>query len=260
MDDNAFGDNRAERALSFGQVAESYDRWRPGYPDGIYDAVLGHGSRILEAGAGTGRATVGLAERGASVFAVEPDPEMAAVAARRTEGLPVEVEISTFEDCAAATEEFDVVACAQAWHWVDPVRGPEVAARALRPGGVLALWWNRPRAFDGPVWDAIHDAYAEHAPALARRDALHTQEARELSFEPVAGFGEWDRRSFDWTATYDAESYTGLVGTHSDHLRLPEESRKRLVAAISEVIDAVGGGQLEYRYRTILVMADRAPQ
>jgi len=52
------------RALSFGQVADDYDRYRPGYPDALYAAVLA--PRMLEAGAGTGRATLALAQRGAN--------------------------------------------------------------------------------------------------------------------------------------------------------------------------------------------------
>src|SRR3954451_10056897 len=118
------------RALSFGQVADEYDRYRPGYPDALYDAVSA--PRILEAGAGTGRATLALAQRGANVVAVEPGPAMAAVVRQRTGGLAVEIHESTFEDCAPEPV-FDRVVAAQAWHWVDPERGARPAAAALRP-------------------------------------------------------------------------------------------------------------------------------
>lgn len=219
-------DERAQRARSFGQVAGLYERWRPGYPDALYTDVLelGPGGQVLEAGAGTGRATLALARRGASILAVEPDPAMAAVARRRTQGMAVEVQESTFEDCSVVPGTFDLVVAAQSWHWVDGERGPPVAARALRPGGALCLWWNRPRELAGPVWDAIHEAYAEHAPALDRRATLHQQPEREQQVEPALGFTPWITRTYDWSATYDAESYGGLVQTHSDHLQLPRHS------------------------------------
>ncbi|GAA3030989.1 hypothetical protein GCM10020000_04790 [Streptomyces olivoverticillatus] len=35
-----------------------------------------------------------------------------------------------------------MVTYAQAWHWTDPKRAVPEAWRVLRPGGVLALWWN----------------------------------------------------------------------------------------------------------------------
>jgi len=60
---------RDEQRLAFGRVAKLYDRVRPSYPDAVIDAVLAFaglrpGARILEIGAGTGKATMLLAERG----------------------------------------------------------------------------------------------------------------------------------------------------------------------------------------------------
>ncbi len=250
-------DDRAQRGLSFGQVAELYDQWRPGYPDALYADVLefGRGVQVLEAGAGTGRATVELARRRASVVAVEPDAAMAAVARRRTQGMAVDFQESTFEDCIVATGTFDLVVAAQAWHWVDQDRGAAVAARALRPDGALCVWWNRPRDLTGPVWDAIHAVYAEHAPALDRRAGLRRQPAIEEQVEPAPGFKHWTTHIYDWTATYDAESYSGLLQTHSDHLRLPAPRRQRLIDGVRTAITRAGAGWLEYCYRTVLLTA-----
>src|SRR3954468_6291182 len=105
------------RAQSFGTGAEQYDRYRPGYPDALLDDVLA--PRILEVGAGTGRATRALAERGAAIVAVEPDPAVADLVRARTEGFDVDVVVSTFEDYAPSPGAFDRVIAAQAWHWVD---------------------------------------------------------------------------------------------------------------------------------------------
>ncbi|HEX3731699.1 MAG TPA: class I SAM-dependent methyltransferase [Mycobacteriales bacterium] len=250
-------DERWQRALSFGQVAELYDQWRPGYPDALYTDVLGcgTGSHALEAGAGTGRATLELARRGASVVAVEPDRAMAAVARRRTHGMTVTVQESTFEDCTVPAGVFDLVVAAQAWHWIEQEPGAVVAARALRPGGALCVWWNRPRELTGPVWDAVHAVYAEHAPALDRRAALRRQPEIEQQVEPAPGFKHWTTHTYDWTATYDTESYGGLLQTHSDHLRLPEPRRRQLIDGVRAAITHAGAGSLEYRYRTVLLTA-----
>ncbi|MEU4060279.1 class I SAM-dependent methyltransferase [Rhodococcus qingshengii] len=111
MDDHV----RAERALSFGQIAEQYDRWRPGYPEQLYTDVLaaGTGNLILEAGAGTGRATLALAERGAIVTAIEPDLDMAEIARSRTSGNRVRVLNAAFKDTDPNLGQFDIVAAAQ---------------------------------------------------------------------------------------------------------------------------------------------------
>jgi SAM-dependent methyltransferase len=59
--------------------------------------------------------------------------------ARRT---GIAVEVATFEAWESAGRDFDAVVAGQAWHWVDPVAGAAKAARVLRPGGRLALFWH----------------------------------------------------------------------------------------------------------------------
>lgn len=65
------------RALSFGAIAEAYERFRPGYPAELLDSVMTYAGRpvrtALEIGAGTGKATRLFAEHGVTVTATEPD-------------------------------------------------------------------------------------------------------------------------------------------------------------------------------------------
>ena len=106
-----------ERANSFGGAAQNYDTYRPRYPDRLIDDVLAPDAhRVLEAGAGTGIASMQMIERGADVLAVEPDTRMAAVA--QAKGIPVE--LATFEDWDPAGRRFDLVVFAASFHWVDP--------------------------------------------------------------------------------------------------------------------------------------------
>jgi len=76
--------------LSFGSVAELYERYRLDYPGEIVDAVVRHAGRpvrsALEVGAGTGKATRLFASRGIEVTALEPNAAMARVLARRPVG------------------------------------------------------------------------------------------------------------------------------------------------------------------------------
>src|SRR5947209_4923085 len=76
------------RRESLDEVAERYDRARPGYPLALVDdlvdlACLGRGSRVLEIGCGTGQLTVPLAERGVSLVGVELGANLAAIARRK---------------------------------------------------------------------------------------------------------------------------------------------------------------------------------
>jgi len=80
--------NELVRGLSFGSVANQYERYRLDYPDELVDAVLQYAGgplrSALEVGAGTGKATRLFASRGIEVTALEPDAEMAPVLERTT--------------------------------------------------------------------------------------------------------------------------------------------------------------------------------
>ncbi len=56
------GTNANDQRLAFGSVAELYDRARPSYPEALVDDVIAFAgvmppTRLLEVGAGTGKAT-----------------------------------------------------------------------------------------------------------------------------------------------------------------------------------------------------------
>ena len=103
------------RALVFGEVAHDYDRVRPGYPAQLFDDVLAFarledGGPVLDIGAGTGRAALALAARGAAVTALEPDPAMAAVLSAKAD---ISVEVATLESFAPAANQFGLATAAQ---------------------------------------------------------------------------------------------------------------------------------------------------
>src|SRR5579875_346947 len=98
------GINSHELRTVFDLDAESYDRTRPVCPAELFDdlmraADLRSGDQVLEIGAGTGQATLPLAERGLSVTAVELGAQLAAVARRRLAGFPAATVVTAaFED------------------------------------------------------------------------------------------------------------------------------------------------------------------
>jgi len=87
--------------------------------------------------AGPGRLLV---ERGLTVDAVDPGPNMIAVARRRVgETDAVTFHLGRFEDVDLPDQPFDAVFSATAFHWVDPAVGWVKAAACLKIDGLLAL-------------------------------------------------------------------------------------------------------------------------
>lgn len=248
------------RAESFGAAAELYDSARPSYPPALVDAMILDGpSTALDVGCGTGKFARLLRERGVEVLGVEVDPQMAAVA--RTYG--VQVEVSAFETWEPAGRTFDLVLSGQAWHWVDPVAGPRRAAEVLRPGGKLALAWNREQ-LDRSVRDAMDAAYQ----AVGLLPDRTTQPA--LQRDPDAGmdgfvedlhraqrFVDIERRQFAWQRIYTTHEWIELIRTHSEYLTLDEPRRAALEEAIRAAIDGLGG-RFTAPYLTYSIFARRA--
>jgi SAM-dependent methyltransferase len=247
-----------EKRTVFGEVAAQYDERRPGYPDAVFDTIIAYGElragdRALEVGAGTGKATAGFVTRGLDVLALEPSDGMARVLAAKR----VRVETTSFEDWTVEPATFRLVFAAQSWHWVSPDGRYEKVAAALAPGGTLALFWNKPREFDGGLGAEMDAVYERHAPAL--RSGTVDKWGLDATLDEIAatsGFGVPEKRTVTWTQRYTTAEYVGLQETHSDHRMLPEDQRQRLHAAVSELVDA-HGGEVDVIYDVELYLALR---
>ena len=222
-----------QRANSFGSQAEAYDAYRPRYPDVMIDDLLAGGGRtILDVGAGTGIASQQFAERGARVLALEPDPRMAAVA--RTKGL--EVELGTFEQWPSNGRTFDLVVFAASFHWVDAAIALPKIHGILRPGGRLALMWNR-LAPTGEIRDELTSIYAGYWD-------VGTADPNSGSDEVVAALtaAGYDvaTHQYPQTRQYSREQWIDFAFTHSNYLTLSAERAAELRARLSELIGPEG--------------------
>jgi SAM-dependent methyltransferase len=247
----------------FGDVADEYDRRRPDYPTEVVDAVLAAAPepwRVLESGAGTGKATELFVARGIPVVAVEPDARMAARLEARCAGAEVAVTVARLEDYEPEPGGFSIGLAAQSWHWVDPTRGAAVMATALRPGGVLALVWNTPGEDRSDIRLAIEAAYTRYAPELVESSVVNRPRAVADTLREAFAGGGWtgpERLVVPWIRTYTAEEYAELIDTHSDHRTLDDDVRAPLLDAVRAAIDE-HGGTIDYPYDTQLVMLRRA--
>jgi SAM-dependent methyltransferase len=139
--------------LGFGSEAESYERGRPSWaPEAVRlvreELALGPGRRVADVAAGTGKLTRLLVTSGAEVVAVEPIPEMASVLRRAVPGVAVARALA--ERLPLRDGSLDAVVVAEAFHWFDTGTALAEVHRVLRPGGGLAMMWNRSGADPAP--------------------------------------------------------------------------------------------------------------
>jgi SAM-dependent methyltransferase len=258
-----------EQRLVFGEDPDLYDRARPGYPEALLDDVVGMAgpsARVLDIGCGTGKATVLLAARGLSGACVEADPAMADVARRNLVAYPNwHIYVNDFETWHPPEGEghFDLACSAQAWHWLDPAIRLHKAHDLLRPGGWLALWWNRPGNGDGPAADdgavthnlgasgvpqeagvtqRINEVYAEFAPHIAAKAGIGSKgDHHNEDIPPGLSFGAPVRKWYTWVKDYTPDEWVALLRTQSDHRLLPPEQLDELTGRVRQVLLAQGG-------------------
>ncbi|MBO3675667.1 trans-aconitate 2-methyltransferase [Streptomyces sp. NEAU-YJ-81] len=270
-DDTPDETRRVHLSRIFDEDAELYDRARPGYPPELFDdltevAGTGPGCRVLEVGAGTGKATLPLAERGCRITAVELGADMAAVARRNLAGFEtVEIVTADFETWPLPEEPFDAVVSATAFHWIDPAVRMVKAADALRPGGALAVVATQHVAGGSEEFFVeVQDCYERFDPATppglrlpAAADVDTSDHADEVARS--GRFGPVDFRRYERDLTYTTAEYLAVLRTYSGHRALQPEAREGLLECIAGLIDRRYGGRVTKRYLTELRVSRTAP-
>jgi len=100
------------------------------------------GARVLDIGAGSGGIAIALAERGATVDAIEPDPVRFRWAQARIEGhsAPVRLADEVAEKLPFEDATFDIVTLDSVIEHVEnPPQVVRETARVLRPGGIVYM-------------------------------------------------------------------------------------------------------------------------
>ncbi len=235
-----------QMAESFGADPERYDRARPRYPEAMVEAIVAAspGPDMLDVGCGTGIAARQFQAAGCRVLGVDVDARMAEFA-RRT---GISVEVAAFEAWDPAGRTFDAVVAGQTWHWVDPVAGAAMAAQVLRPGGLLALFWN---AFQPSpeVAQAFAEAYRRVLPDslsarwLASRSNGYSPLLAKTTdgIQEAGGFGEPEQWQFTWERLYTRDEWLDQMLTSGEAGQFPPDKLAELTTGIGAAIDALGG-------------------
>jgi len=202
---------REDRARSFGEVADDYDRYRPGPPLEAARWVLGEGrTTVADLGAGTGGLTRSLVTLAPRVVALEPDARMRRVLAEHAGGAAVAGAFG--EALPLASGSVDGVVASSSWHWMDPVAAGGEVARVLRPGGVFGLLWSGPDR-DLP-W--VADLLARRrAPLAERGDRGQHRRRRTMVLSAGLPFSNRETTVFRFSRLFDLDELAGLAGTYS---------------------------------------------
>ena len=212
-------------ATGFARSVEAYERARPEYPPEAIAYLasaldLRPGRTVVDLAAGSGKLTRPLAALGCEVIAVEPVAEMrAAIGPAAAQALD-----GTAEAIPLADDSADAVTVGQAFHWFDGPKALAEIERILRPGGALALVWNRRPSESSALHAAISEIIAPYrgdAPAHASGAWREAFAGRELT-----------ERRLQFVQHLDAEGLADRVGSTSFVAALDDATREPLLERV----------------------------
>jgi SAM-dependent methyltransferase len=229
----------------FSRQAADYRRYRPTYPAALIDFVAGccaDRTVAVDCATGSGQAAVALAERFASVIAVDGSPGQLA---RAEPHARVGYAAALAEQLPVRAGSVDLVAVAQAAHWFDHDRFHAECRRVLAPGGVVAAWCYEKFRVEPAIDAVVDDFYSNVIGADWPPERRYVAEGyRSLPFpwreEPAPPFEievDWDLAQLmgylaTWSAVQRCRDRTGQDPLAALQPRLaqfwPQAGRKRV--------------------------------
>ncbi|MEM7017690.1 MAG: class I SAM-dependent methyltransferase [Pseudomonadota bacterium] len=262
---------RQEGRALFGLNPSDYDDARPDYPDALYKVLLDRqalysGCCALEIGAGNGLATRKLLALGANpITVIEPDIRFRSLLNTIAQSHQANFRLiqQSFEEAALTEAHYDLVACATAFHWLDPETGINKIASILKPGGYVALWWNVFQDLDKA--DPFHEATRSLLAPLSTNpsgapDTLPfalDRQARESSLANTGLFEHIEYHETRWTLVLDTSAVGKLYGSFSGLLQLPEAEQRLLLEKLMDIAQHEFNGRVERHTTSPLYLARR---
>ncbi len=222
----------------FSSVSAAYSAFRPRYPRALFEFLTAVAPRhriAWDCGAGTGQATVNLAEYFDRVIGTDISAEQIARAPRHEK---ITWLVCPAESTPLALGSVDLVTIAQALHWFDHARFNAEVRRVGAPRAVIAAWaYGAPR-MDGEVGAVLRRAMFDTLGPYWPPERRHVyDEYRSIPFpferiaSPVLSLEE------DWSAAQVA----GYIRTWSATIKYRAAHVEDPVVAIERELGAVWG-------------------
>jgi len=255
--DNDFWRNQSK---TFDLASDYYDKFRPSYPQELINCIVNEtgidtNSKILEIGAGSGKATELFVNKGFNMYCIEPGENLATVAMKRFESTS-QVEYCTcrLEDWEEKKEYFDLAISAQAFHWVPKPTGFTKCASALKSNGFIGLFWNLYLTYNEPIDVELNETgmfLLQSEASCEERIKSHIEEIKcsECFKEAIV-------YRFPWSQRYTADEYIGFMKTCNGYLSSSENDRQVAEVKVREIINRYGGFIIR-EYLCVLFLAQK---
>lgn len=222
----------------FDGKGEIYAQFRPSYPQECIDTLFSRFSLanavLADIGAGTGKLTKSLLEKGNTVYAVEPNADMRKIAEEHLSAFPNFISVNgTAENTTLSEHSVDCITAAQAFHWFDRRAFQTECRRILKPNGTVILLWNS-RDETAPLVqenDRINRAYCPNFKGFSG-GMRGAQADGEFSDFFIGGY---QTLQFDFPLFFDEQGFVGRNLSASYALKPADAAYDEYVAALLTV-------------------------
>jgi SAM-dependent methyltransferase len=222
----------------FGDRAENYAKFRPGYPGAMLTFlrdVVSPPAVVADIGSGTGILTRQLLENGYELYAVEPNGPMRSEAESALSGWPRFRSVrGTAEATTLPDGTVDLVTCAQAFHWLDRVKAKLEFRRILKGGGRVAIVWNERLENASEVNRKYDDILRRLAPEYSNVSQ------RKVSLEDIEAFfvpGEVQLCTFPNEQVLDRCGFLGRLLSSSFVPNVGQPGHQEIIDAANDIFD-----------------------
>jgi SAM-dependent methyltransferase len=249
--------------IDFGQAADDYAQYRPGFPDRFFDRVRAYGiglpqQQLLDLGCGTGALARGFARRACRVVGLDLSPEMLQQAGMlaHAEGLALDLVRARAEATPFADGCFDVVCAGQCWHWFDGHRAAVETRRVLRPGGFAVLAYLTYLTDPGTLGNLSETLLLRYNPTwpLAGSDGRMPFLVSHLTAVGLEHAGTFE---FDVEIPMTHAAWRGRFRTCNGVLLMPPPVAQQFDTELAELLDREYSEPLQVGHRIFAIVARR---
>lgn len=245
--------NWMEESKTFDEVSETYDLYRPSYPDALINKVIevsevDSTSRLLEIGAGSGKATELFINRDLNVHCIEQGPNLVEKGCLKfKETNQVTYECIAFQDWEVEEDTYDLVFSAQAFHWIPKPKGYKNLAKTLKQNGHMMIFWNKYINTGDEVSTELSKLLKEHK----LLNMLNNKELETFKNRTYDGIFTTDRFKeieifeYPWQSEYSYNDFINFLSTTNRYISLESQEKQEVNVRLMEIFS-------KYNYKITL--------
>lgn len=248
-----------KESQKFDESASFYDKYRPSYPKEVINSIIsisriGDKAKILEIGAGSGKATELFVNRGYNLTCIELGKNLAQKGIEKFKDTgQVEYIVGRFEEVNGLEDDYDLAISAQAFHWVEKPLGFKKLSETLKPNSYCALFWNKYINDGSTLANELSEICKEYGVLymLNHKELIEASEKEIKGIEESGFFNNIRFIEYPWQQEQNLEEFINFLSTGNGYIGMNDERKKELKVKLNDIFEK-NGGKITRQFNCIL--------